>query len=320
MNMMSGTFCTFRLQTRRARSDTPHHDGFATGLFVYKATSEFTARTRKQAFSRVDLMVMVAVLILLGAWFGFTHSGERGRIVQCTHNLKVLGEAMFSYANDHGDSLPPAVIEEPLTTWDIQLLPYLPQAGQSQLTAAKSPGAKKQLEWSGSKKRSNWFKRSNETLLVCPSDPAMSPNVRSYAMPAHDLADWPPGSNSWSGIGLVWTKANLAQVPGMSTNPVLGKDQLEALGTVKLSEIPDPANTLLLTELINPHNIIGALGRSWVMNASQQQADSNADPVHFHFGRFNYLMVDGHVELLSGLQTGGMGNPQGGIWTIREGD
>jgi len=329
--MMLGTSGTFRLKARHARSEravSSHAPRSSRRKEAHTLFYDFQMEpphvgcygAKLQAFSRVDLMVMVAVLALLSAWFVFTHSGERGRIVQCTHNLKVLGEAMFSYANDHGGSLPPVVIEEPLATWDIQLLPYLPQAGQSQLAAAKSPGAKKQLEWSGTQKRSNWFKTSNETLLVCPSDPTAQSDARSYAMPGHNMYDWPPGPNNWTGVGLVWTKANMARLLDNPTNQSLDKGQLDSLAMVKLSWLPDPANTMMLTELINPHNNIGRLGRSWVMNAYIQRTDSLCDAPSFHFGKFNYLMTDGHVSLLAKGQTDGTDGISPNIWTINAKD
>src|SRR5258708_8233653 len=78
-----------------------------------------------RAFSRLDLMVMVGIVAFFGAWFSYTHTGERERIAKCTRNLQILGQAIQNFADDHGSALPPAGIEQPTITCDMEVLPYL---------------------------------------------------------------------------------------------------------------------------------------------------------------------------------------------------
>jgi prepilin-type processing-associated H-X9-DG protein len=52
---------------------------------------------------------------------------------------------------------------------------------------------------------------------------------------------------------------------------------------------------------------------------SQQQGFFQDNSTKFHGGRFNYLMIDGHVELLSPLQTGSFDGTSG-IWSLKEKD
>ena len=57
------------------------------------------------------------------------------------------------------------------------------------------------------------------------------------------------------------------------------------------------------------------------MSGSGAQKDGLRTPAEqqrFHLGRLNYLMVDGHVELLSPLQTGSF-DGTAGIWTVKKG-
>ena len=126
--------------------------------------------------------------------------------------------------------------------------------------------------------------------------------------------NWPPGQESATGVGLVWNKQTALLL--------LDKDALlkpESLPTVKLSSVPVPADTLLLTELIAPDNVLGGNQRTTVFSPSQQQRFLKDSGAYFHHDRFNYLMVDGHVELLSPLQTGSIDGHRG-IWTIKKGN
>jgi prepilin-type processing-associated H-X9-DG protein len=255
------------------------------------------------AFTRLDLLAVIVVSILVGGWLALNHLGERGRIVRCTRNLQVLGEAMQSFANDHGDTLPPAALIQMNSTWDGALLPYL---GAAKTDAATSPGAKRLIES---------LKPSIFRQLVCPSDPVKRDHPRSYAMSVYDMvpANWPPGPDTATGLGLWWDENTVSLLLAGS-----GKDKPASLPGIKTSILPDPANTLLLTEYISP-NHLGSVYRSTVWGVAQQQEYLKDGVESIHHGRFNYLMADGHVELLSPLQTG---TPDrfGGIWTIKKGD
>jgi prepilin-type processing-associated H-X9-DG protein len=263
------------------------------------------------AFSRLDLLVLVCVLLLLGTWFAFSHFGERARIAQCAYNLKALGQAMQGYADEHHGEIPAAMINlgETRLTWDTPLFPYL-KAGSPISKTATGEEARHQQN----KAFAHWF--------FCPSDPIQRIGIpRSYAMSEHGMSlnDWPPRYDSASGPGLFWddfwTAKVLppAQVEKVTQNP-------ELLPKMNLSEIPAPADTLLLTEYFHRVNVLQETDYAHVGNVGEQLGvlkEANAGTVHYN--RFNYLMVDGHVELLNGFQTGGEAGP-GGIWTIQAGD
>jgi hypothetical protein len=82
-------------------------------------SSEFHARG---AFSLVDLVVTVAVVLLLGGWFGLHYAGEHGRMVRCAWHLEDLGQAMQNFANNHGGALPPAGVSALGATWDMEIV------------------------------------------------------------------------------------------------------------------------------------------------------------------------------------------------------
>lgn len=238
---------------------------------------------RESAFSRIDLIVVVILVVISGIWFGKAHSGTNARIARCARNLSALGNGMDRYANENGDVIPVAGIDfgKIQTSWAAELFPYTD---------------------------------GNSRCFLCPSDPAVHHgSPRSYAMGANDMLPehWPPGADSPTGVGLLWNKATVLSL--------LGKEKPEVLPAVKLTDLPAPADTLLLTEFIDPNNLMGGLSCARILEVSKQRqffADGGAS---FHHGKFNYLLVDGHVELLSPLQTGSF-DGSSGIWSIKMGD
>ena len=256
----------------------------------------FAQAVRTSAFSRVDLLAVLFMVALLGTWLVVGRMGEYGRTARCAANLAALGKAMQNYADENAESLPAAGIDlnKTQTCWDKKILPYL-KAGKAGATSER-------------------FFESAPRFFVCPSDSAPHKQTpRSYAMNGNDMwpDDWPPGPDSATGVGLWWNQQTVSTLL-----PDQAPQKPEALPTVKLSVIPDPANTLLLTELISSTNLLGSLGQATVFESTQELPASKDKGVPFHHGKFNYLMVDGHVESLTVLQTSGVG----GIWTLKKGE
>lgn len=263
-------------------------------------TQDRTKRPRDNSgLTRPDLLTLVVVMVFLGGWFAFFHLGERGRIARCARNLEVLGQAMQGYANEHGGAIPPAGVETPQTTWDLQIAPYV--------------GAHQNQDGT----------RSEESLLysvaarfVCPSDPLhRGTHPRTYAMSFHDMIpeNWPPGPDNTTGVGLWWDSGSMTSLLGQVTT------NLEDLSLVKLSWMPDPSGTILLTEYPQKNNRLGHVDDVRVRNSGEQISGLKESLTQMHYGRFNYLMADGHVELFSSLQTGGIDGTTGS-WTLKPGD
>ena len=87
------------------------------------------------------MLAVMAVVALLSGVFAYGRLGERGRVARCSRNLAVLGQAMQSFAQDHKGGLPPAGMESPETTWDIDLVPYLGAAVWPVKIAFRQPAA-----------------------------------------------------------------------------------------------------------------------------------------------------------------------------------
>lgn len=247
----------------------------------------------------MDLVTISALVLLLMLWLGWSRLGERGRTTRCSGNLKALGSAVENYAAEHKETLPPASIsiEKYQTTWDLDIFSYL------------KPGLPQENDARLAKVVPRYF--------ACPSDALRRSGIRrSYAMAGNDMKwqNWPAGGDVPTGTGLIWNEKTALRY---QSKEVLKKPEL--LSGLPLSQVPSPADTVLLTELVSPENIMGKLPNATVSSSIEQRQSLMDGGRQFHGGKFNYLMVDGHVETLSILQTGAM-DGGGGIWTIKKGD
>ena len=277
---------------------------------IHQAGRRTTAgQRRERAFTRLDLCVVVVLTAGLMGLAGLTFTGERGRIMRCTYNLKKIGQSMQQYATEHDGALPPASSSLTAVTWDELVTPYL----RPDLVISNSAYAKRE------------FKAAVATRFLCPSDMLVRPHPRTYVMAGHDMQpdNWPPGPDNATGVGLIWDKphANKILENGEWNQATTNRN---ILLPVKLSWLPDPANTLLVTESVRPDNQYGSQQATTVSSARQQVEQFIGDRQQFHYGRFNYLMADGHVELMSPFQTGNAGaydaDRPADIWTIKAGD
>src|SRR5205823_6528353 len=83
---------------------------------------------------------------------------------------------------------------------------------------------------------------------------------------------------------------------------------------IRLDMIQFPEQTLILTEQASSNNLMWGYQCAVIHNV-REHLDERAIPIDkYHGGKFNYLMVDGHVEALSPAQSAG------NIWTIRPDD
>jgi len=256
-------------------------------------------RAPKRAFSRVDLLAVIFAVMLLGGWAGATHTGETVRRAQCARNLSSLGKAMHEYAHENDGAIPAAGVDLGTTqaSWDTKLFAYL------------EPGL--------AKAKSDELLEVVPQFFACPSDSVGRNGLaRSYAMGGNNMTpeQWPPGRFSATGVGLWWDKRTVLLL--------LDEDALqkpELLPAVKLFDVPVPGDTVLVTEMIDGNNVLRSTRDTSVLGTSQQRQPFRDGGASFHGAKFNYLMVDGHVEALSPLQTGSF-DGTGGIWSFKKGD
>lgn len=254
----------------------------------------WSTRGAIRAFTLVDMLVLILGVGLLVAWLGLGRTGERGRTARCSGNLATLGKAMYSFAHEHSSSVPFAGVNVDTlqSSWDVDVFTYL-GSGQAKANNADSV----------------------PRLFACPSDnKPRKGTTRSYAMAGNDMSPekWPPGLGSATGIGLLWDKN--------SVTTLLGEEALtkrDLWPTINIHDIPVPSDTVLITELISPNNVMGSARECNVIGASRQREGLRDDGASVHYGKFNYLMVDGHVERLSPLQTGSY-DGTAGVWSLKK--
>jgi prepilin-type processing-associated H-X9-DG protein len=146
-------------------------------------------------------------------------------------------------------------------------------------------------------------------LLRCPVD-TMGDRNRTYAMPQHDMSstNWPPGPENRTGVGLWWSCWAGGNASLTNVVPAVGR-----IPAVRLEMIHAPADTLLLTEHANSVNSMFAHDGATISGPNDHLDAKTRKMNRYHNGKFNYLMVDGHVELLLPAQ-------KQGIWTIQPND
>jgi len=269
---------------------------------------------RLAAFTRIDLLITIyAVILFVGfAAYWIMQSRERGRAVRCAANLKALGEAMLLYSQDNDDQLPYTMLKydaHRFTTWDSLIYPFVPGG----TITNRSTGTELLAE--------QFLRCPADTIGVSKSGSPMEKSRRTYSMPWHHMnkANWPPGPGNSTGVGLWWSDkhASGSEMANLET-----LDPAEHIPSIRVKTIPSPASTLLLTEKARTNNFLFHFMGAEIRGVDEH-LDTRVIPMEkYHQGQFNYLMVDGHVELLLPEQTiGGRGGASGkNIWTIRPDD
>lgn len=274
--------------------------------------------------SRIDIIVALAVLLALGGIaYVFILKAKSSAKVLCASNLKELGVAMTLYEHDNNDRLPYASIRlgkrddysSSKFVWDSLVFPLIPLG-------------KNGLE--------------QKHLLRCPADtePPVQEQARrrTYAMPSHTerTEQWPISDQNETGVGIWWNwtlgkrrtaaLTNYFSVTAPPTNDPTAATKV-IMPPVTLRMIHAPATTLLLTENAwsenTAFNFHGA-----TIDSPQVHLSTNLDANVYHEGKINYLMVDGHVELMYPSESVGQPDLRNShprdhypnVWTIRSDD
>lgn len=247
------------------------------------------------------VVVLFVILVVIGLCFGGCARAKAvARQWQCKGNLKRLGAAFSQYRSDHAGAFPVGIYNDGTRTqtWDRMVGTYL--------------GLPESIAGSPTNLTANAAR-----FFACPDDREPRPEnaVRSYAMPEYDVLRhfWPPNRDSTGGTGLVLGPAQLEWL----RRELGGADPSEVSLDIRM--IVDPGHTAELVEHPALRNMLWSEQRACVRDPFEQWSARAMDRSEYHRGRFNYLMVDGHVRLMSERVSGGHSGV-GGVWSIRPGD
>jgi len=266
-----------------------------------------------RGFTLIELLVVIAIIAILAGMLlpALSKAKMKANATKCLANFKQVGLGALVYVGDFDDAIPPANIRMSTgENWSFDDLLHRYVGGSKDLAALTG---------------NNMPAADSLKIFDCPSDKYIRLNTtlakRSYSMPRGSgannpmsAANFPPHSGSSGGVGLFWsTGAPLAT--GTRITPV------------RTAVVTAPASTLLSMERATTGNFQGGDNSSVTDSPDQllyipntTNPNPGLDPLAYHNGKWNWLMVDGHAELLPLDKTTRPGQPlnvTSGMWSIQ---
>jgi len=263
--------------------------------------------TRLTAFTLIELLVVIAIIAILASLLlpSLAKAKSKANTIACMSNMKQLSLGFFLWATDHNDMLPYASYR----TGD-----YMYQASWDDLIHREIGGTAPQLQLDLGILDNSYVPK----VLKCPADKV--PNTiswaqygqrRSYSMisgPTVSSRDAAlPETTTGAGVRYWWNGTETPDYdhPGYKTTVAV-----------------DPAGTIMLAENPKTNNIVGNEWPSAVPSPAEQMSGYGGPVYLLHNGRYNYMMHDGHAQLIKPELTVGTGTTDApkGMWTVIAGD
>lgn len=299
---------------------------------------KFHPRKRRQAFTLVELLVVIGIIALLVSILlpALSSARESAKSIKCQSNLRTIGQMLMMHANEHRQYMPihGAIFGSsgPLDSSAHDDPPHIADPSIQKYDYFSDLGGLRPLPMSGALgpyfgapvRTDNYTNARNDIAVgvlqetfLCPSDNLpVNQSVALWANLIIDKGNVAGGNSSLLGYTSYFTNAEAfgfcLGYPGNRAG-IVGHSRaagfIPAMGS-------SPTDLMLLSDgILTGGPLNGGTFEFWSHNAPSTLADvfnansasgaSNFDLVR-HRGKMNVLYLDGHVESLTILASGGM--------------